>query len=305
MIGEGKSVRIGLSAWLLVAIGVTLLTACSVGEQDMSDQEQASGTIIDNIRLEFQKITPIIEDVVILDSSYDERPGSKYLVLARGVRESRKFGEIFSDELIGLFVVDDSFGVITHTVDIFPITRGSNETIRLSDGASTRRIEISRTGATYLDSTTRVYWTDPPFARLDSGPATDPSPEGDAEAGTYAVRVRLVDRTRNRPLDPGFSIYLRGGDPWEPEPNGAVAAAVVGRARPGSRPVLMVDSGQPAIFAFDPMASVLLRISSEMCPEGCDEDTITVEISDAEVRVTGTAVYVNRGRSHEALFERP
>lgn len=83
--------------------------------------------ILSVLRTEFQKRNPIIGRVELFDVrplqlnpiNYPEKP-NHYLVVARGIRSDLTYKGSWEDELMGLFLFDDSLRTIKHTVAYIP-----------------------------------------------------------------------------------------------------------------------------------------------------------------------------------------
>ena len=124
------------------AITFLLLTVCAamaVAQSALSRQSKtARSQILGALTAEFQKRNPKIGHVELFDVrplflspiNYPERP-NHYLVIARGVRTDKYFEGNFSDELLGIFVFDDSLCSIKRVIDLIPTERWGDWIIKV------------------------------------------------------------------------------------------------------------------------------------------------------------------------------
>ena len=110
-----------------------LLVAGVIGGSDIavaSDTTRSEGRqsqILAALRAEFQKHNPKIGHVELFDVrplmlnpiNYPEKP-NHFLVVARGVRPDMTFKGSFEDELLGLFLFNDSLSAVEHTIALIP-----------------------------------------------------------------------------------------------------------------------------------------------------------------------------------------
>ena len=88
-------------------------------------------SILATFKAEFQKKNPKIEDISIIDVAQEYIGAPRYFVLARGIRKDKKFEGDFSDELFGLFVVDEKFLNILGTIAVIPTKRWNDHQMKI------------------------------------------------------------------------------------------------------------------------------------------------------------------------------
>jgi hypothetical protein len=133
MIAQGRPGDLGKSEYIMKRLGAIFLAATIFSTiacpQERSDKglQGAKAQIISELKTEFQKQNPIIAHVELFDVrplllnpiDYPEKP-NHYLVVARGVRSDRTFHGKWDDELIGVFLFDDSLYAVERALAIIP-----------------------------------------------------------------------------------------------------------------------------------------------------------------------------------------
>ena len=106
---------------------------------------------------------------------------------------------------------------------------------------------------------------------------------GSVKAASVSVRVGVYDDTERRPMPEKAEIWIRGLGSWwivretvKNVPERQVGAVDTIFVYPDGR------SGKEI--------SVRFKITTDMCPQGCARDLISVAISDTEVSVQGTPI---------------
>ena len=106
---------------------------------------------------------------------------------------------------------------------------------------------------------------------------------GSVKAASVSVRVGVYDDTERRPMPEKAEIWIQGLGSWwivretvKNVPERQVGAVDTIFVYPDGR------SGKEI--------SVRFKITTDMCPQGCARDLISVAISDTEVSVQGTPI---------------
>jgi hypothetical protein len=133
-----------------------------VSQLAMSQQSKtARSQILGALTAEFQKRNPIIGHVELFDVRpffinpihYPEKP-NHYLVIARGVRSDKHFEGNFSDELLGIFIFDDSLYSIKRVVDLVPTQRWGDWILKVvriwKDSVTVRGEDLERGETDFL-----------------------------------------------------------------------------------------------------------------------------------------------------------
>ena len=108
-------------------------------EGDSTKAEGRNSQIFEVLKRGFQKRNPNIGHIELFDIrplllnpiNYPEKP-NHYLVVARGVRPDKRFQGNWDDELIGLFLFDDSLTTIERTVAFVPTQRWGDFVVKIT-----------------------------------------------------------------------------------------------------------------------------------------------------------------------------
>jgi hypothetical protein len=115
----------------------------------------SSSQVLAALTREFQKRNPRIVHTELFDVrpfflnpiDYPEKP-NHYLIIARGVRADRQFQGDFSDELIGIFVLDDSLCSVKRVIDLIPTQRWGDWIVKVvsiwKDSVTVRGEDLER-----------------------------------------------------------------------------------------------------------------------------------------------------------------
>jgi hypothetical protein len=114
--------------------------------------------LVDSLRSRLRVVNNRIELVKILEVRAAPSGASPRSVLvAHGIRADRRFSGDFSDELFGVFVVDDSLTRIIRVLEVLPTPRWLDYEMRI-ERVSMDSVWIAGKGATYSDNPRRwVY----------------------------------------------------------------------------------------------------------------------------------------------------
>ncbi len=116
---------------IIVLLAVSALLnchlACVAQESSQNKPVTRQSQILGVLKIEFQKRNPVISHIEVFDVRslflspiiHPDRP-NHYLVVAKGVRSDLRFQGSFEDELLGLFVLDDSLFAVKRTVALIP-----------------------------------------------------------------------------------------------------------------------------------------------------------------------------------------
>ncbi len=116
--------------------------------QTLNTPKENQGSIIDKLKIEFQKRNPNIALVRIVDMRPALTEIPKYLVLGWGIRADRDFKGRSEDELFGLFLVDESLDKVEKVMDFIPSPRWLDTEMRITSVDATRAV-IKAKGETY------------------------------------------------------------------------------------------------------------------------------------------------------------
>lgn len=125
-----------------ILIGIVL----AVATVDASAAEGHNSPVISAIREAFQKKTPSVETVYVLDSR--EWHGSRW-VLARGIRKDQSFQGNFDEELFGVFLFKGS--TLIETLDLFRTERWNDYRVSITTLTDTA-LRLKGAGDMYGDS---------------------------------------------------------------------------------------------------------------------------------------------------------
>jgi hypothetical protein len=144
---------------LRAGIIVLIMSVCapSTFAQATRSQQSKTGTsqIFAALTRAFQTKNPIIGHVELFDIQplfldpiiYPERP-NHYLVIARGVRPDLNFRNKFDDELLGIFIFDDSLYSVKRVIDLIPSQRWGDWIIKVvriwKDSVTVRGEDLER-----------------------------------------------------------------------------------------------------------------------------------------------------------------
>jgi len=112
----------------IVVLAFFFFSSIVISQERSGDgSAKANSQILGALKAEFQKQNPAIGRVELFDVkalflnpiNYPEKP-NHYLVVARGVRSDRTYQGKWGDELIGLFLLDDSLCAVKRTVALLP-----------------------------------------------------------------------------------------------------------------------------------------------------------------------------------------
>ncbi len=146
--------RKALRLFLVWASISSALSTAAVSQQSNGGTSQ----LLSVLAKEFQKRNPNIARVEIFDIRplllnpihYPEKP-NHYLVIARGIRADMSFQGNFSDELLGVFLLDDSLFSVKRALDFVPTQRWGDfilKVVKIWDDTVTVRGEDLERGET-------------------------------------------------------------------------------------------------------------------------------------------------------------
>lgn len=104
-----------------------------------------------------------------------------------------------------------------------------------------------------------------------------------AQAETASVRVAVFDDTEDEPLPQRAEIWIRGLGSWWIAKD--TVKIVPGRDFGTVDTMFIYPDGRDGSEL-----SVKFKITSEMCPQGCVRDMISVAVEDSYVVVSGTPI---------------
>ena len=115
----------------ILFVMISVCTSLIFAQTTRSQQSKpARSQLLATLKAEFQKRNPKIAHVELFDIrplllnpiNYPEKP-NHFLVIARGIRADKDFKGSFDDELLGIFLLDDSLYSVKRAIDFIPTQR--------------------------------------------------------------------------------------------------------------------------------------------------------------------------------------